>query len=218
VLGYLVPVTVLFLLPVARLLHHRVRAVRRAGAAVAGALLVATVVVNVQRFVAAPGILPASFARHHPDLWISQARYQAPYADTAATIRAADRTDAAVADLRRVVDPATDVVVCVSAEGGGALYRTIDEVLPDVRVALVDPFTSQEHGGLAYPHHGGVLAVGPGGHAFFLVRSRAPQLPALASRRLAARTATLPAGWTLWRVAPGATVFGVTVTAPGGPR
>jgi len=91
VLSYLVPATVLALLPVARLLHHRARGVRRAAVVVATVLVVAVVVVNAQRFVAAPGILPANVARHHPGWWISKARYQSPYADTADTIRAADR-------------------------------------------------------------------------------------------------------------------------------
>ncbi len=91
VLLYLVPVTVLLLLPVGHLLHHRIRGIRRVAAVVTAVLMVAVVTFNVQRFVAAPGILPASVARDHPDLWISQTRYQSPYADTAAVIRAADR-------------------------------------------------------------------------------------------------------------------------------
>jgi hypothetical protein len=78
------------LLPVARLLHHRARGVRRAAVVVATVLVAGIVVVNVQRFVAAPGILPVNVARDHPGLWISKARYQAPYADTADAIRAAD--------------------------------------------------------------------------------------------------------------------------------
>jgi hypothetical protein len=91
VLSYLVPATVLLLLPVARLLHHRARGVRQVAAVVTTVLVLGAVVVNVQRFVAAPGILPANVARHYPGLWISKARYQSPYADTADTIRAADR-------------------------------------------------------------------------------------------------------------------------------
>ncbi|HXQ62037.1 MAG TPA: hypothetical protein VN796_06870 [Acidimicrobiales bacterium] len=90
VLSYLVPATVLLLLPVARLLHHRARALRRMAAIGATLLVTGIVAVNVQRFVAAPGIVPASVTRHHRSLWISQLRYQSPYADTADTIRAAD--------------------------------------------------------------------------------------------------------------------------------
>jgi hypothetical protein len=91
VLSYLVPATVLLLLPVARLLHHRAGAVRRTAVIVATLAVAAIVAVNVQRFVAAPGILPAAVPRHDGGLWISKARYQAPYRDTAAAIRAADR-------------------------------------------------------------------------------------------------------------------------------
>ncbi len=100
VLSYLVPATVLLLLPVAHLLHHRARGVRRAAVVVATVLVAGVVVVNVQRFVAAPGILPASVEIHHPGWWISKARYQAPYADTADTIRAADAQRAAATGAR----------------------------------------------------------------------------------------------------------------------
>ncbi len=91
VLWYLAPVTVLMLLPAGRLLHHRSRGVRLGAAVVATVLVAGTVGVNVQRFVAGPGILPASVMQHHRNWWISQRRYQAPYADTDAAIRAADR-------------------------------------------------------------------------------------------------------------------------------
>lgn len=91
VLSYLVPATVLFLLPLGRLLHHRSAGLRRAALLVATLLVAALVAANVQRFVSAPGILPSSVVRHEPRLWISETRYQSPYADTADTIRAADR-------------------------------------------------------------------------------------------------------------------------------
>jgi hypothetical protein len=90
VLSYLVPATILGALPLGRLLHHRVRGLRRTAAVLATVLVAGAVVVNVQRFVTGPGILPAQVARDHPGLWLSKARYQSPYPDTAATIRAAD--------------------------------------------------------------------------------------------------------------------------------
>jgi hypothetical protein len=231
VLSYLAPATVLLLLPVGRLVHHRVGGVRRTAAVVATVVVAATVAVNVQRFVAAPGILPADIARHQPGLWISRARYQAPYADTAATIGAADRADRAFAQLRSMVDPATDVIVCVStsdaasAQNGAAVFRSIGLELPGVRVALVHPFADMELGGLLYPHHGRTLAVGPGGHALFLVPpspasapAPAPALGTLAAYGLAVRTPRRVAGFDVWRVAPGATLFGVRVTAVAGDR
>jgi hypothetical protein len=92
VLSYLVPATIVVLLPVGRLLHHRVRGLRRTAAVLATVLVAGAVVLNVQRFVSGPGILPAQLARQHPGLWISKARYQSPYGDTAHTIRAADAT------------------------------------------------------------------------------------------------------------------------------
>ncbi len=91
VLSYLVPATLLFLLPLGRLLHHRSAGLRRAALLVATLLVAVLVAANVQRFVSGPGILPSSVVRHQPGLWISQSRYQSPYADTADSIRAADR-------------------------------------------------------------------------------------------------------------------------------
>lgn len=91
VLWYLTPLVILLLLPVARLLHHRSPGVRRAALLLSCLLVAAAVGFNVQRFVSGPGILPAAVARHQPDLWLSRARYQAPYRDTLAAIRAADR-------------------------------------------------------------------------------------------------------------------------------
>ena len=217
VLFYLVPVTVLLLLPVGRILRHRNRALRRGAAVVATLLVALAVSANVQRFVAAPGILPATVARHH-GLWLSQARYQAPYAATADAIRTADRTDDAVHRLRSVVHRATDVVVCVAPDDSSALYRTIDFELPDVVVALVHPFRSLAFGGLLYRHHPPTLDVGTGGHAVVLTTSPSPTLTALAALGLATETTTHVGRFAVWRVAPGASLFGVTVTAVAGPR
>ena len=88
VLWYLAPVAILALLPVGRLLHHRAHGVRRTVAVLSTVLVMGIVAVDVQRFVAAPAILPASVVRHHPDWWFTQARFGAPYAETAATIGA----------------------------------------------------------------------------------------------------------------------------------
>jgi len=218
VLWYLAPVTVLMLLPVGRLLHHRIPGVRYATAIVATVLVATIVAVNIQRFVAAPGIVPASLAHDHPGLWISQPRYQSPYAETADTIRAADRTDQALGRLRTLADPATDVIVCVSSDHGAAVYRVLGEELPQFRVALVRPGLLMELGGLAYRERSPTLLVGTGGHALVLVTTPSPEMTSLASKGEATDTAARVAGFEVWRVAPGATAFGVRVSATAGPR
>jgi hypothetical protein len=222
VLAYVVPATILLLLPMGRLLRHRSRGLRRAATAIFSVAVVAACVVNVQRFVAAPGILPASFARHHPGLWISEARYQSPYPATAATIRSADLLDSQVGRLRSVVDPASDLVVCVGPSSA-TLYRTIDALAPDLRVALVDPyrsvdpFRSVEHGGLLERTPPGALEVGPGGHALVLApASSVPFLRALQARHRAQPTALEIGGFPLWRVSPGGRLFGLPVVAVSG--
>jgi len=220
VLWYLAPVTVLMLLPVARLLHHRTPGVRAVAGVVASLLVAGIVAVNIQRFVAAPGILPASVARDHPGWWLSQPRYQAPYAETAQTIRSADATDRSFGQLRSVADPATDVIVCVSSQNGAAIFRRLGAELPSFRIVLVDPVQFLERDGLLFPAHTSILRVGPGGHAVFLVSTPSAQMRTLASSGAAARTATTVAGAQVWRVQPGATLFGVTVTqsSPRRPR
>jgi hypothetical protein len=218
VLWYLAPVTVLMLLPVGRLLHHRTPGFRYAAAVVATVLVAGIVAVNVQRFVAAPGILPASVAHDHRDLWISQPRYQAPYADTADTIRAGDRADPSFGRLRSLADPATDVIVCWPSPLGAGVYRIVGDELPQFRVALVGPRPGMELGGLLYRGHSSTLLVGPGGHAYFPVSPRSPEMTLLASEGGATETTTGVAGFEVWRVQPGTTVFDVTVTATSGPR
>ena len=217
VMWYLAPVTVLMCLPAGRLLHHRTPGVRHGAAVVATVLVAGIVAVNIERFVAAPGILPASVAHDHPGLWLSQPRYQAPYADTAATISAGDRAALSLGRLRTLADPATDLIVCGPSPAAVAVYRIVGEVLPQFRVALVGPGLFTELGGLVYRYRSSTLLVGPGGHAYFLVPGHSPEMTVLASRHEATETAAA-AGFFVWRVAPGATVFGVTTAATAGPR
>jgi len=216
VLWYLAPVTVLMLVPVARLLRHRTPGVRYATGVLATVFVAGIVAVNVQRFVAAPAILPASVARDHPGLWISEPRYQAPYSETAESIKAADRNDRSLEQLRSVANPTTDVIVFISTPGGDALYRVLGEELPQFRAALVPPFRSLELDGLVYSENSETLLVGPGGEAVFLVT--ASETRALASVGRATRTTTSVAGFEVWRVKPGATVLGVTIASLSGPR
>jgi hypothetical protein len=218
VLAYLVPATVLFLLPVARLLHHRAWGLRRVAVIVTVVLMVGAVGANVQRFVTAPGLLPADVVSNHTSVWLSQFRYQAPYPDTEAEIHDAEHTAASIAGLRAVVRPATDVVLCIASQKGVVVSRTISRVLPDIRVAVVDPLQSMVFGGLVYVMHSSNLAVGPGGHALVLTLGPSPHLAALAAVGLATETTTKVDDFHVWRVSPGATVLGVTITAVSGPR
>jgi hypothetical protein len=218
VLSFLVPATVLLLLPVARLLHHRAWTLRRVTAVVATVFVAVTVVVNMQRFISPQGILPASVATDHPGLWLSQARYQSPYTDTADAIRKAQSTAVLVAGLRAVVHPATDVVVCISAQNGVNVSRVVGAELPDTRVAVVAPLRTMEYGGLIYRQRSSILQVGPGGHAVVLTDAPLPALASLAAGGLATETTTHVHGYNVWLVAPGATLLGVTITAVPGPR
>jgi hypothetical protein len=219
-LSYLPAATIVLLVPAVRLIRHRAPVVRRVSMVVATAAVLAVVGINVQRFVGAPGILPASFATAHPGLWISQARYGAPYIDTSATIRAADAADAAIVSLGKVVQPATDVVVTRWEDDGVAHWRAITYALPRVRAALVIGSTVvyQELGGLLYYDRTVTVDVAPGGHAVFLLPRPTPELLALQRAGLAAPTDLRVVGLRAWRVAPRARLFGITVTARAGPR
>jgi hypothetical protein len=176
------------------------------------------VVANIQRFVSSPGILPANVSSHDPGLWLSQARYQAPYADTADAIRKAKQTAIDVDQLRNLVHPATDIVVCVHAQNGVVVSTIVSSQLPDVRVAVVGPFHTLELDGLLYSHQGSSLEVGPGGRAVVMALSPAPGLTALASQGLATETAIRVHKYAVWIVSPGATFSGVTVDSVAGPR
>lgn len=215
-LSYLPAATIGVLMPAARLVHHRRAPLRRAALLVGSGAVVLACAWNVERFTEAPGILPASVVTGHPGWWISQARYQAPYADTASAIAAADRADRALTGLGRRVDPRTDVLVVAGMGTGADLFRNVGFALPDVRVSLVSPSPPvvlyTELHGLLYYRRGSVVAVAPGGHAWILT---APSAPDLSGR---ARPFGTEAGFRLWRVSPGAVVLGVRVVAVAGAR
>jgi len=206
---------------VARLIRHRARVLRRVAVVVASAAVVGVVVLNAERFIGAPGILPARFATSHPGWWISQPRYGAPYPDTAATIRAADAADAALVTIGRAVHPATDVVVTRWQDDGVTYWRNITYALPHVRAALVIGSTvvyEEQSGKLYYYRLGSTVEVAPGGRAVFLLPHPTPELLALQRAGLAQATDVRAAGWQAWRVAPGAHLFGVDVSARSGHR
>ena len=64
-------------------------------------MVLAIAALGTDRFLGASGVLPV---RTHPGThgaWFTQARYQAPYADTRATIESADAVDARLARFDR---------------------------------------------------------------------------------------------------------------------
>jgi hypothetical protein len=219
-LAYLPVATIALLVPVARLVRHRRSGVRRVASVLATIAVLGIVGLNVQRFVGAPGILPASFAASHPGLWISQPRYGALYPDTWATIRASDAADTELRTLRAAVQPATDVVVTRWQSDGLPYWRAITYALPDTRAALIIGSTVvyQELGGLLYYRNGTDIEVAPGGYAIFLLPQETPELVALERSGLAQSTEVRVVGLRAWRVAPGASLFGVTVSTRAGTR
>lgn len=216
VLSYLPGATIAVLVPAARLVHHRRFPVRRASLVIGTAAVALACAWNIDRFTQAPGILPKRIAADHPGWWISQPRYQAPYATTASAIADADRADVALARLDRHVDPRRDVVVVVGAGQGLDLYRNVGFALPDVRVSLLDASAPvvlyTELHGLLYYRRGSIIQVAPGGTAWFLNAPPAPDLSAPAS------PSGSVGGFRIWRVSPGADVLGIHVVAVAGTR
>jgi hypothetical protein len=237
VLSYLPAATVLSLWPLSRLLRHRVRALRLSGAVVATIAVTAACLVNCEQFLESPGILPGSFARTFSGLWISQSDYGAPYPDTVAAITAADRADDALGALGRSVDPQRDVLAIVAdssrsvsardaaAPSASTLFRIAGSALPKLQVAFVDsPGRSSaclstsfairfvEHDGLLYYERSSRLGVGPGGHALVLVAGGSHVMTSPQRAGLATNAKLRIAEFTVWEVAPGAALCGITVT------
>ena len=173
-----------------------------------------------------PAGRPARRARAALSLWISQPRYQAPYADTRAAINQADQLDIGLSTLAPHLRLGRDVVVLDTLDGGITFYRSAGWALPDARIALVAPgqVVYNEQGGALYyaagTPAGASVAVAPSG-SVILVAS--PALPGLA-RLAAAGDLTLlstarPIGdYRVWQVRPGVTILGVPVVERAGRR
>ena len=227
-LAYLPAAVIALLLPVTAL----GRRVAQPGAAaryspvwlVLTSLSVALVVaVGTQRFIDGNGVLPQRWLRPTTGgLWLQQARYQAPYADTRASIINADAIDVALKGLGPVVDPTRDVIVFDTVDGGANIYRSAGYALPTIPIALIQPggvLYNQIHGALYYAR-GNSVATAPSG-SVFLVAS--PTIPGLAS--LTAQGYALPVstpqpigGYRVWQLLPGTTVLGVRLISRSGPR
>ncbi len=221
-LAYLPAAVIALLLPLGAL-NRRSRDCNRTSATwlvVTSVLVGLVVVVGAQRFVSSEAVLPTRWSGG--SLWIDQARYQAPYADTYAAIRSTDAIDSALHALGPSVRPGVDLVVLDTIDGGTTIYRNAGWELPADRVALVGPgqvLYNEQHGALYYqpPTR---LAVGAGGSVLLVASPAMPGLASLTARGLAVPVATRPliGGYRVWRIEPGTTVLGVPVTAEVGPR
>ncbi len=225
-LAYLPAAAIALLLPVAAV-------VRRARAAAVWLVLATAAVavvcaVGAQRFLGGDGVLPASWAvgpAVTTGVWLRQPRYQAPYPDTQAAIRAADRRNDGLRALRPLVRADRDVLVLDTVDGGVDFYRNAGWELPAVRASLLGPgqvLYNQWQRSLYYPAGptAAGVAVGPGGQVLLLA---SPALPGLG--RLAASGAAVsvplpkPVGdYRLWRIRPGVSLLGVPIVARAGPR
>jgi len=231
-LAYLPGAVIALLLVPAALLGERPDrrrpAVRRSTVATgiwlaAASLAVAAIAaLGVQRFLTGAGVLPVSPAATGHGLWLTQARYQAPYGATRSAIRTADSLDAALARLGPFVDPRRDVVVIDTVDGGSMFYRNAGWELPRQRVALVIPGLAiyNEQLRSLYYTSTPTVPVGPGGSVYLIAP---PSLPGLA--QVTARLQAVPVGrapaiadYRVWKVAPGASILGVRVVAQAGTR
>ena len=175
-----------------------------------------------QRFLDGSGVLPVSPTSGTNGLWLVQARFQAPYIDTRPAIRAADGIDAGLARIGPLVDPARDVVVIDSLDGGIAFYRSAGWELPRDRVALVTPDAAiyNEQFGSLYYTLARTVPVGRGGAVYLVAPSDLLGLPSLVAQGKAVPVpgARPFAGYRLWKVSPGTDILGVQVVSVAGHR
>jgi len=227
-LAYLPAAVIALLLPLSAL----TRQARRRGSAprpsrfwlVATSLAVAGLVaLGTQRFLDGNGVLPQRWLKATTGgLWLQQARYQAPYADTRASITGADAIDTALAGLAPSVDPARDVVVFDTVDGGANIYRNAGYALPNVRIALIQPdgvLYNQVHGALYYAK-GNSVATAPSGSVILVASPTLPGLAPLVAQGYALPVATPRpiGGYRVWQLLPGTTVLGVHLISRSGPR
>ncbi len=231
-LAYLPGAVIALLLVPAALLGDRVgrrgsrTPPRSAGArvwlVVASLAVIAVGGLGVVRFLYGTGVLPGapSMGSHGP--WLTQARYQAPYADTRAAIRSADAVDGALAGIAPEVRPGRDVVVIDSVDGGSAFYRNAGWELPLDRVAFVEPGTAiyNERFGSLFYTSAQTVPVGVGGTVLLIAPPDLPGLARLAGRVQAVRVTRdgRIGDYLVWRVSPGASILGVRVVAEPGRR
>ncbi|MGH9097614.1 MAG: hypothetical protein ACRDWB_09325, partial [Acidimicrobiales bacterium] len=226
-LAYLPAAVIALLLPLSAVAR---RPRRRGGARysrfwlVPTSLAVAAVVaLGTQRFLDGAGVLPQRWLKPTTGgLWLQQARYQAPYADTRAAITGADAIDTALGGIAPSVNPARDVVVFDTVDGGANIYRNAGYALPDLRIALIQPdgvLYNQVHGALYYAK-GNAVATAPSGSVFLVASPTLPGLAPLVAQGYALPVATPRpiGGYRVWQLLPGTTLLGVHLISQAGPR
>ncbi len=184
--------------------------------------IVAVAALGAERFLIGGGVLPAAVTNASHGLWLTQARFQAPYADTRSAVRAADRIDAALARLAPLVNADRDVIVLDTIDGGDAFYRNAGWELPRYRVSLIAPgvvLYNQLHGSLYYAT-GATIPVGVGGAVYLIAPPSLPGMAKLTKDRAAfpVPLKTPIADYRLWKVLPGSTILGVSVVVDPGRR
>ena len=221
-LSYLPGAVIALLLAPAALLRSRPghRTAARAWGVAATVAVVAIAAFGADRFLFAGGVLPARTQLGTHGLWLTQARYQAPYAQTRTFIRSAERTDRQLAHLGGLVRPGTDVLVIDSLDGGAAFYRQAGTILPGRDIVLVAPGTTDytEHGAsLEYGEHG-TVPVAPDGSVYLIA---SPALPGLGALTRTGQAQLVPgyriADYLVWKIRPGAPILGVPVVTTDSP-
>lgn len=124
VLAFVPPLILLSLLPAAR--------ITGGGRIVVGVVIAVMAVVNVQRFLVAPGVVPLSLV-DRDGLWVAQGRLGAPYPFTRSEIRRVDEASHRYHRLRGVIDPRTEVIV-FDFHHSAVNYRYATYALPEYRM------------------------------------------------------------------------------------
>lgn len=185
--------------------------------------VVVIVALGTQRFLSGNGVLPARWLRPTTGgLWLQQARYQAPYPDTRAAIERADTVDSALVGLGPLVNPARDVIVFDTLDGGATIYRNAGYALADIPIALIEPgqaLYNEFHRVLYYARSSSV-AVGPSGSVYLIASPALPGLASLVAQGYAIAVSTpRPIGdFQVWQILPNTSILGVSLVSRAGPK
>jgi hypothetical protein len=203
VLSFLPAAMLALLWPAARLPRRA-----RVGASLA---VLAVCAFDAQRFLAAPGVLPAQALNRGP--WVTHSPYGAPYYETLDAIRKVDRETGAYRALAGQFDPRRDVLLYVWLDGAHR-YRHAMYTLARFTASMLKEGRQEDTGhGLTWIHtYSHQVGVPAGGHAVFVVDEPHGDLQALAGDGRV-REVRLPTGPKVWVVQPGTHLFGADVVA-----